>query len=525
MRTLLLAPRLVALALLLCIFGCERDEVDPPVEERSVSEIIQDLSRPEQPEEINTPQKYGKDSVIVENGMECIVQPYKYQPGYAEPLLLDPTANIYLSGAYTFSSLTDGSLAELGGKKDSIKLSISLSNLAGNPFVCVREPSLARVRAGIRELLEKGVNGNVPAFISHEIVKIHNESHLQASVGAKVNVPFFKLNTLFDWNKSATVNRYMVKFYQVYYSIDMDVPESPDNFWINPPPKEAFGGYSPVYCSSVKYGRLALFTFESTSTQSEIEAALNASIGGILKNGGVDVETKYKNTVNQSSMRALIVGGNSVTGVAINDFETLAKHILEGGTYSNESPAAPISYTLRFLDDNSIAKTILSSEYVSRQCEPLPPDPIVKTIQLNQMGPLCPPLVRGDRNIGNSGEITAEAELYTINDNELWAKVHYKVYEVRADHSTAEDTWRFKVYTAPQGQKIKRILSPTRSYHKYRDYDLGIDIFEPSGPVFQFLCIGDTQGEDLGDCSGPMSNVDRSKLSIKWHPIQLEIQP
>ena len=74
--------------------------------------------------------------------------------------------------------------------------------------------------------------------------------------------------------------------------------------------------------------------------------------------------------------------------------------------------------------------------------------------------------------------------------------------ETQRDFTHARGTFRRRVFTAPNGFKVQRILSGTSSSAAYRDTDHDIDRpIVHGGLVRQFEIMGDTRGNDVGNCT------------------------
>jgi thiol-activated cytolysin len=70
-------------------------------------------------------------------------------------------------------------------------------------------------------------------------------------------------------------------------------------------------------------------------------------------------------------MKVYVLGGSGGdAGFAINGFDDFKKYINEGGSFSKESPGSPISYKLRYIHDNSIAKVVFAASYPIRTAIP-----------------------------------------------------------------------------------------------------------------------------------------------------------
>jgi hypothetical protein len=63
-------------------------------------------------------------------------------------------------------------------------------------------------------------------------------------------------------------------------------------------------------------------------------------------------------------MKVYILGGSGADASGtINGFEDFKKYITEGGNFSKTSPGAPISYKLRYINDNKIGKIVFAARY------------------------------------------------------------------------------------------------------------------------------------------------------------------
>lgn len=106
------------------------------------------------------------------------------------------------------------------------------------------------------------------------------------------------------------------------------------------------------------------------------------------------------------------------------------------------------------------------------------------TIKLEDINEwLCPKaLLRGDREFdGNGPKIKCEVEIrLSSNGREIWADIKFWAQETVHDWSTTQGTWTRKVYDAPYGKAISKIVSNTASRTEF--------VSQPAG--FQFLVPG-----------------------------------
>jgi hypothetical protein len=127
---------------------------------------------------------------------------------------------------------------------------------------------------------------------------------------------------------------------------------------------------------------------------------------------------------------------------------------------------------------------------------------------------LCPQHIGGDREYkGHGPEVDASIELYTSPDNrELMLEVYMHQIETKSNWSEAEYNRDFRLYRAPNGRAIGAVWSNGEYYYPdiqggpvediyYVDNDHAIDWFYFDSFVNRVAIIGDTKGNDIGNCT------------------------
>jgi thiol-activated cytolysin len=272
-------------------------------------------------------------------------------------------------------SLYTGEFTQVVAPRAPLTFSISLENLGGARSAELPEPSLSSFREAIGTILSAEVTGDTPANIFSEIEQVHSEEQLTLAMGAGVSAIGLpaQIKTSFNFADQQTRSRYLVKYIQSYYTVDIDQPSSPSAVFADGVSLEdvsaQFGPLNPpVYVSSITYGRMILFTFESQYSAEELGAALEfAYKGGADVSGNVSVT--YKEIVSNANITAYILGGSAGDAAqSIDSYEGLIEFIKSGGNYSRQSPGAPIAYKLSYLADNAPARMSYSNEYQLKEC-------------------------------------------------------------------------------------------------------------------------------------------------------------
>jgi thiol-activated cytolysin len=283
--------------------------------------------------------------------------------------------SMYPGAIVSADSVLTGLFTQVVLPRAPATISVSLENLAGSKQAVVKDPSLSAYRDALSSILDAEITGSTPANLYSEIEQVHSEKQLNMALGVQASwgLGVASLKSSFDWSNQNTRSRYIVRYTQAYYTVDLDAPASPSALLA---PEVQLADVQdkmteqrpPVYVSSVTYGRMVLFTFESQYSAEEMSAALDfAYSGGVDVKG--DVSVTYKDIISSSKITAFILGGDAGTAVqTIDSYDSLISFIKTGGNYSRTSPGAAIAYKLSYLKDNSPARMSFTTDYQVKDC-------------------------------------------------------------------------------------------------------------------------------------------------------------
>lgn len=273
-------------------------------------------------------------------------------------------------------SIYDGLFSQVGFERRPLTISVSLENLAGSKSARLEHPSLSAYRDALSGILDSEIDGATAANIYSEIEQVHSEEQLALALGAEVSWlgDAGHVKASFDFDQSQIRSRYLVKYTQAYYTVDLDAPARPADFFapgvsLADVQSRVDATNPPLYVASVTYGRMVLFTFESDYSAEEMEAALEFAYSGGVDVSG-DVSVTYRDIISKSKITAFILGGSGAEAArTIDSYDALIDFIKGGGDYSRESPGAPIAYKLAYLADNSPGRISLTTDYDVKSCE------------------------------------------------------------------------------------------------------------------------------------------------------------
>lgn len=317
--------------------------------------------------------------------MECLA-PWEDDEGrtcelqyYAETMLLDnfsvlqPESPALWPGAVLRGGdMVTGFLSPIGLERAPLTFSLSLENLNGSPSADLEEPSLSAFRDARNEILSGGVNGSTPAQISYEIHSVESRSQLSIFIGASVDwQSVLNFDAMFDFDDGEFRYRYLFDFTQTYYTVDLDTPARPSDFFQNHVSVEDLEQFSgpdnpPMYVQSIAYGRRVIFAIESNDTLNRIVSAVDVAFAGVAE---LEADLEAQETLGAAKITAGVMGGDGEAAVeTILGVEHLMTYITEGGDYSSDSPGQPIAYKVAYLD-NAPARVALTAQYPEEECQ------------------------------------------------------------------------------------------------------------------------------------------------------------
>lgn len=350
--------------------GTEGEGDDSPISEDKLIEIntfLSSLNNFEQPDE-QANQEFIEDVSKEREGStnECVVKKYKMSPGFSEMILLDPTSDVIYPGAMLKGeSIPTGEYIGITGNRAPITLSVSLENLNGKPSTVIDNPNISTVREGVKDMLQQGVTGSASAKVNFTTEEVFSEEHLNVALGASYSKGKNSISGSFNFSSSEKKYKYVIKYLQVYYTIDLAITDTqnPGKLFTSTP---NLNSTSPVIVSSVKYGRMLLYTVETNSEFTDTQAAFNAA----FNDGTAGGSGEHQSFWNSSTVKALVIGGSSADAAqVVSGPAGVYNYITQGGEYSVDSPGAPLGYTLRYIKNGfPVANVVLSSEYNIRTC-------------------------------------------------------------------------------------------------------------------------------------------------------------
>ncbi len=320
----------------------------------------------------------------------CTETPYTLTDTPRQIVMYSPDVEVlWPGGLIQGKSYRDGGLGSLLGlplaERTPIRVSIPAFTMENN-FREVSEPNQAVVSQAIGSIVGAATDQGVvaPSTITFTQKTFYSEQEWALSASMSGKFLGFNASATGDVARNTSETTVTAEFFQKMFEVVVEPPQTPHAFfsvdftqeklqeqidlgWIGP-------DNIPVYISNIVYGRMMMFSFTSTASESEIRATLSAVASAFF--GGVSasasLSSKQKTILEQARIAVTSLGGNAQATINMIRTGNLADFFAANPPLSS---ATPLSYTFRNLSDGSIAKVSETTEYTIRECDAIPANP------------------------------------------------------------------------------------------------------------------------------------------------------
>jgi thiol-activated cytolysin len=316
----------------------------------------------------------------------CTRTTYNLENNFEEIAILRPTADVIWPGSLVEAnqSLLDGLPERARFDRSPVKIRVDLPGIGANGTKTIERPDEANVQTAIDEALEWwNANAYEEGYVnasssSNRITTSYSSTQASMDVGLNVAWATGDVQSQFNYETSAERRVVMSTYKQAFYTVSF-VQES------GAQPEDVFGpdvtleevqsafdsGAPPAYVASVTYGRIIMFRMETSSsyTSAEVEAAFRYAAGSQVDG---DMEARYEEILERSTVEVITLGGDAeaaseaVTARSAGDLEPIITG--ENAVYSRNNPGVPISYAVKYLKDDQLAKLGYTTEYTATEC-------------------------------------------------------------------------------------------------------------------------------------------------------------
>jgi hypothetical protein len=239
-------------------------------------------------------------------------------------------------------------------------------------------PNHANVADAISRILTNHPDAVGAASISFTQKTVHSLEDAAFQLGFSGKYMGAEIRNSLGFSTKSDKHYYAAQLVQRYYSVSINSPSSPEGIFCDGLEvgllTSSYMGPSnpPAYVATVDFGRMMILTVESDADESTFNDALYAA----YKSGAVGVEVNLsdaqKHVLETSTAHVLIIGGAASDGAGLtasNPIEALSRFLSAGAQFSLKSPGSPISYTVKYLRDDTLARVSFATDYTIDTCD------------------------------------------------------------------------------------------------------------------------------------------------------------
>lgn len=422
----------------------------------------------EKPVESSTKREDRGNAVII-----CTTSKYSMSNNFDEVVVMQPTNGIVYPGALIFAdnNLVRGQPRPLTNLPlGPVELTVDLPGIGSKGTFMVKNPSNGAVQTNLDKALKYWnensayKEGYVNAARSSSNAAIsYSSEQLALSLGVNVKWASGNAASQFSYRSSSSKKVAVMMFKQVFYTVTAAPPANPANAFapgvtVSQAQSVFNNEMPPAYIQSVSYGRIIMFRMETSdqATDGEMEASFRYATGAV--DVSADAKAKYESILKNSTITYALLGGNGevlseiASAASFKDIEPLIKG--KNSVYSKTNPGVPISYTVRFLKDQSIAKMGTTTEYTKETCQNIPN----MSIKLIHSGAY---VAKYEIKYNNAGE---EKKIETGNQTAGWSQTFY--FPGDATNVRLSGWAMTGLVWAPWGEIYNKILTPEELKNK-----------------------------------------------------------
>jgi hypothetical protein len=271
-----------------------------------------------------------------------------------------------------------GSLLELPIRQRG-PATIAIDILFSDNTRVVEWPTLASVGQAIGELIDEAqaAGHRAGSSIYFNQTESHSLEQSALKLGLSARYMGYSVRTSLETSRTASSSTLLATFTQKMFTTSMVLPQAPRDVFGPDFTEELLqeqverGNIGPdnlpVYVGSITWGRLLTVTMTSSHSADEMKAALSASASFPGGSAGGSLSAEHKAVLDDSEIKVVAIGGHAQAAIDLIRTGKLSEYFKEDAPLTT---ARPISYVLRNLGDNTIAKVSETTEYAIRECEP-----------------------------------------------------------------------------------------------------------------------------------------------------------
>ena len=341
------------------------------------------------------------DEIVDGQTYNCTTTPHSITKTPDKVVTMNPDHEILWPGSLlqgTGYSAGIGSLAELP-VRERAPLTLTIDLLTGDNTEEVENPDVASVNQAIGSLIQKAHDAGHTAGsnVLYKQERMHSLAQAMLGMGVSASYVGNEIQSNLEVSFSAERTNMTAYFIQRMFTVSMVLPQTPGEVF-----SEAFTEDKleqqielgrigpenpPVYVSNVTYGRMLMFSLSSDKTEGEIRATLNVVLQSPDgSGGGGSLTSEQKLLLENAQIQVVTIGGDASHALSLIRSGDLSEFFQEDAALTS---ARPISYSVRNLGDNSLAKVSETTNYNLKTCAAEALEPIGEIYEITMTRLTC----------------------------------------------------------------------------------------------------------------------------------------
>lgn len=367
------------LLILLSLCACKKNTDDTPCNSSdcSIDGLVQEVGSPQPVQEVQD-STLQEEVIDFANNWECNDFEVDITEARGEYRTFDPNSEIIWPGnLLQGNSIHKATPDPIVVERAPGEFTINLINGSNSSTTSAEVPQVdqTRVVGALNDILGEN-NGLIPANFTYEKYEVQSQEELALKMGVNVSTLTTDVKAKMAFSSEQSFNRILVDFSQIYYSMIYEKPTSLEQVFAPEVTTEdlapyIYNGNPPVYISSVTYGRRLYVLIESTSSVTDMQAAISATYNSALVEGSGSVDVNKVKELAENKIKIFAMGGDASDALAAfeGDFSAL-KNYLQADD-QDYLKAAPLSYVMRDLASHQVVNIGVSTTFTVSQCDPL----------------------------------------------------------------------------------------------------------------------------------------------------------
>ena len=289
--------------------------------------------------------------------------------------LFNPNASVIYPGSLLQGeSLKNATPDVIAVERAGGTISYDLNNGNTASSFTVDKVAKSSIQNGMNQIIANAPS-DLPANFVFTYSQVSSEQSLAFSMGVDYDTAFKSVSADFGFSQDKSYNRILVELNQSFYTMSFDIPTSVAGLFdesVTPEDLEKYvqAGNPATYISDVTYGRIYYMLIESTSSYTEMEAAVSAEFNGVAASSDVDIDASYISDLSELKVKVMAFGGESATTLLSVGNSNLSELVALLAKSATISTGLPISYVVRSVKSNQIVGVQLATEYDVTNCTP-----------------------------------------------------------------------------------------------------------------------------------------------------------